>query len=138
SCSDPQSSSSHNAGNRANNVTVTVQVTCMEQVYDPKPALTLASNLLKQDIAHKLGIAYIVAGNIRTPQTNTKLVNTGVALSFTEEAIAVFHFTDAQLQGFATQLVSLSTHDARAFLSGQSGLLDFTIQLTGGDGKTFP
>jgi hypothetical protein len=134
----PQSSANPPAGTQASSVTVTVQVTCSQQAYDPQPALALAPKLLRQDLSKQLGANYSLVGNPHITTTHTALAGRAVAISIDAEAVAAFQFTDTQVKNIASLLAGLDKQSAEAFLSHKPGILAFTLKLTGGDEQTFP
>ncbi len=75
-CTKSTFTANHRAGDVAPNVTVTVAITCKEEVYDQQAALTIAANLLKAQASKDLGPHYALTGNIVTAVTKATVVDT--------------------------------------------------------------
>jgi serine/threonine protein kinase len=133
-----QTTSTYPAGSQVSSATVTVSVTCQVEAYNPQPALTMASNLFKQDIPKKLGANYALVGNVQTTSGQPSAGNGTVTITISEQAQAVYQFSTAQLQSIARQIAGESQQDAQALLSRQPGVLKVTITLSSGGGNTVP
>lgn len=132
--------SNHVAGDKASNVTVTVQVTCTQEVYDQQAALSMAVNLLMQEAANNLGPDYALVGNVKSTVTQVTMTNPQqgtLSLFVTAEGIWVYQFSTAQKQALANMVAGKSKADALALLVQQPGVSQAEIAISGG-GNTLP
>ena len=133
-CNKSTFNANHRAGDRAPDVTVTVAVTCTEEVYDQQAALTMGANLLKDQASKDPGAAYALTGNVVTGVTKTTVLdNKGtVSLIVSAQGVWVFQFKDAVKQDLANHIANKSEQDAKAYLLGQPGVSDVKIVISSG------
>jgi hypothetical protein len=110
-CTKSTFTADHKAGDIAKVVTVTVAITCKEEVYDQQGALAMAANLLKMTASKDPGPAYALTGDIVTGVTKATLVDATsgtVALLVRAEGVWVYQFSDTVKQGFANHIANMS------------------------------
>jgi hypothetical protein len=122
-CNKSTFTADHKAGDLARTVTVTVAITCKEEVYDQQGALTMAANLLKMAAGKDPGPAFALTGNVVTRVTTAMLADTKgtVSLDVSAEGVWVYQFSDAVKQGFANHIANMSKQDAIKYFLGQGG-----------------
>lgn len=131
-CSQPSPTSNEPVGDTGVNVTgatVTVAVTCTQEVYDQQGLQTLVGNLLKAKAATDLGSKYTLVGNI-VPTTTVRGVDpkTGtISLLVNAKGQWVYQFSDADKKALAELIVGLSADQATAKLKSQPGVVDVSI-----------
>lgn len=137
-CSKSTFTANHVAGDRAPNVTVTVAITCKEEVYDQQAALTMATTLLRAQAGKDPGPAYALTGNVVTAVTKATVVdNKGtVSLLVSAQGVWVFQFIDAVKQDLANHIANKSEQDAKTYLLSQPGVSD--VKITISSGTTLP
>ncbi len=133
-CSKSTFNANHKAGDRAPDVTVTVVVTCTEEVYDQQAALTMVANLLKAQASKDPGAAYALTGNIVTGVTKATVLDTRgtVSLLVSAQGVWVYQFSDVVKQDFANHIANKSEQDAKKYLLGQPGVSDVKIVISSG------
>lgn len=120
------------AGTAVAQVSVTVNVTCLGEVYDATAATLLASSQLDQDAASQPGTSYSNVGSIQTsisqitPQSNGSLL-----LQVHAQGIWVYQFTSTQRAALAQLIAGKNSQDARSILLHQPGVSAVLITLTG-------
>jgi hypothetical protein len=137
----PTITSDRSAGDRATNVTVTVSVSCSEEVYDKDATQTIAADLLNQQANRTPGPGYALVGNLVTTVKHVMVTdpNKGtLSLTVRAEGIWVFQFSNAQKQSLANLIAGKSKKDAQALLLKQMGVAKADIMISGGDGNTLP
>jgi hypothetical protein len=133
-CNKSTFNANHKAGDHAPSVTVTVAVTCTEEVYDQQAALTMAANLLKAQASKDPGPAYALTGNIVTGVTKATVLDTKgtVSLLVSAQGVWVYQFSNAVKQDFANHIANMSEQDAKTYLLGQPGVSDVKIVISSG------
>ncbi len=133
-CNKSTFNANHKAGDRAPNVTVTVAVTCTEEVYDQQAALTMAANLLKAQASKDPGSAYALTGNVVTEVTKATVLDAKgtVSLLVSAQGVWVYQFSEAVKQDFANHIANKSEQDAKTYLLGQPGISDVKIVISSG------
>ena len=137
----PNVTSDHAAGDKATTVTVSVTFTCTGEVYDQQGALASAAQWLKQDAAKNPGSGYALVGKVVTTQTQAKVSNADqgtIAVSVTAEGVWVFQVSDAQKLALVKLVAGKKKGIVQSLLLQQHGVSKVDIQLSGGDGDTFP
>jgi len=124
----------HKAGDIARTVTVTVAITCKEEVYDKQAALAMAESLLTQEAVKELGPVYAITGNIVTGVTQATVIDTKgtVSLLVKAEGVWVYTFSDTVIQGFKNHIANMNEQDAIRYLKGQPGVSDVQINISSG------
>ena len=133
-CAKSTFTANHVAGDRAPDVTVTVAITCKEEVYDQQAPLTMAANLLKEQASKDPGPAYALTGNIVTEVTKAMVVDTKgtVSLQVSAQGVWVYQFSDAVKQDFKNHIANLSEQDTTKYLLSQPGVSDVKIVISSG------
>jgi hypothetical protein len=134
-CAKSTFTANHVAGDHVPDVTVTVAITCKEEVYDQQAALAMAANLLKAQASKDLGPAYALTGNIVTGVTKAMVVDTTkgtVSLLVSAQGVWVYQFSNAVKQEFANHIANKSEQNARTYLLGQPGVSDVKIVISSG------
>jgi len=137
-CNKSAFTANHGAGDHASSVTVTVAITCKEEVYDQKAALTMAAGLLKTNPPPAApGPPYALntdPGNILTQVTRVTAIDTKgtVSILVRAEGVWVYHFDDSTLTGFKNHIAKMSEQDAIKYLKGQQGVSDVNIVISSG------
>ncbi len=130
------------AGDQARTVTVTVAITCKEEVYGQQGALTLAANLLKAQAStlleaqgFKPGSAHGLTGDIATGVTKTMLVDTKGTLSLLvrAEGVWVYLFSDVTKLNLAKNIANKSKEVAIKYLVSQTGVSSVQIDISSGN-----
>ncbi len=137
----PNVISDHMSGDRATTVTVTVTVTCTGEAYDHDGALAVATQWLMQDASKSPGPIYALVGNVVTTQSSARVsdANQGtISVSVDAAGIWVYKFSAAQEQVLAKLIAGKKRATAQPLLSQQPGVMQANVQLSGGDGDTFP
>ena len=119
----------HAVGDPASSVTVTVAMTCQEEVYDQQVVLTMAKTLLKAKVAKDKALHSALVGNVLAEITNvTESATRGtVVISVRSEGEWVYQFDHAMVQGFAKRIASMSKQSAWRYLLSQSGVKAVSI-----------
>jgi hypothetical protein len=126
------------AGDHAPKVTVTVAITCKEEVYDQQAALTMATGLLKTNPPPTAPLPPYTLntdpGNILTQVTRVTVIDTKGTISILvrAEGVWVYHFDDSTLTGFKNHIAKMSEQDAVKYLKGQPGVSDVIIIISSG------
>jgi hypothetical protein len=134
----------HKAGDIAKTVTVTVAITCKEEVYDQQAALTMAANLLKTAASKVPGPDYALTGNIVTGVTQATVVdNKGtVSLVVRAEGVWVYQFSDTAKKSLANHIAKMSKEDALRYLMSLRDLMGqpavSSVQIEISSGSTLP
>ena len=133
-CNKSTFNADHRAGDRSPDVTVTVAVTCNEEVYDQQAALAMAENLLKAQASKDPGPAYALTGGVVTGVTKATVLDSKgtVSLLVSAQGVWVYKFLEAVQQGFANHIANKSEQDARIYLLGQPGVSDVKIVISSG------
>ena len=133
-CAKSTFTANHVAGDHAPNVTVTVAITCKEEVYDQQAALTMAANLLKTQASKDPGPAYALTGNIVTAVTKATVVDAKgtVSLLVSAQGVWVYLFSDAVKQDFKNHIANMSQQNAMKYLLSQPGVSDVRIVISSG------
>lgn len=136
----PQQASNHQAGERADTVTVSVKTTCMGEVYDMQAVQTLAEQKLTRDARTNPGQAYAPVGQILATVTKSTPDNHGnVLLLVDATGVWVYHFTSIQLQHLAGLIAGKNSDEARTLLlQNKPGVSKVSIALTGAGATTMP
>jgi VCBS repeat-containing protein len=133
--------SDHAAGDTATSVTVNVTVTCTGETYDRDGAQSLAAKLLQDQVRTDLGAGYGLVGKVVTAVTLAKIADAKsgtIAVSVNAEGVWSYQFSAAQEQALAKLLAGKKKQEALSLLSQQQGVEKVDVQLSGGDGNTFP
>ncbi len=133
--------SDHAAGDTATSVTVSVTVTCTGETYDQDGAQSLAAKLLQDQVRTDLGAGYALVGKVLTAVTQAKIADAKsgtIAVSVNTEGVWAYRFSAAQEQGLAKLIAGKKKQEAVSLLSQQKGVEKVAVQLSGGDGNTFP
>lgn|GEM_PF-5291832 len=119
----------HAVGDPASSVTVTVAMTCQEEVYDQQVVLTMAKTLLKAKVAKDKVLPSALVGNVLAEITNvTESATRGtVVISVRSEGEWVYQFDHAVVQGFAKRIAHMSKQSAWRYLLSQSGVKAVSI-----------
>jgi hypothetical protein len=133
-CAKSTFTANHVAGDHAPNVTVTVAITCKEEVYDQQAALTMAESLLKAQASKDPGPAYALTGSIVTNVTKASVVDTKgtVSLLVSAQGVWVYQFSDAVKQDMKNHIATKSQQDATKYLLSQPGVSDVKIVISSG------
>ncbi len=135
----PKVSADHNAGDKANSVTVSVTFVCTGEAYDQAGAVTLAQTLLKNEAQSKLGAGFALVGQIKTGQPNASQDSQGnVTVTVSAEGIWAYQFSDTQKAQLAALVAGKTKQDATQLLSTQTGIAQVTITLPSSMGQTLP
>jgi hypothetical protein len=136
-CAKSTFTANHVAGDHAPNVTVTVAITCKEEVYDQQAALALAESLLKKQASEQLP-GYALTGNVVTAVTNAMVIDTKGTVSLTvfAQGVWVYQFTDAVQQDWKNHIAHMSEQAATNYLLSQPGVSD--VKITISSGTTLP
>lgn len=131
----PTIQANHQVGERAQTVTVTVIVTCKEEVYDYQAAQKLATSLLQTQVTDdpQLGSAYALDGTlVLNVQSDTVAsVDGQVGLAIQARGVWVYTFSALHLHQLAEQIAGKSQADARALLLKQAGVSVVQLSTTG-------
>jgi serine/threonine protein kinase len=114
------------AGTQAKTVTVTVSVTCTEQVYDAASAQTIAMRLLTQQAVQDVGAAYHLSG-----QATVSVEMNGKQLLLKAQGVWAYAFSSARLSQLAALIAGKSQAVARSLLLQQPGIADVRFSTTG-------
>jgi hypothetical protein len=137
-CNKSAFTANHGAGDHASSVTVTVAITCKEEVYDQQAALTMAAGLLKTNPPPAAPLPPYTLntdpGNILTQVTRVTVIDTKgtVSILVRAEGVWVYHFDDSTLTGFKNHIAKMSEQDAIKYLKGQPGVSDVNIVISSG------
>jgi len=114
------------AGTQAKTITVTVSVTCTEQVYDAASAQTIAMRLLTQQAMQDVGAAYRLSG-----QAAVSVEMNGKQLLLKAQGVWAYAFSSARLSQLAAVIAGKSQAAARSLLLQQPGIADVRFSTTG-------
>jgi serine/threonine protein kinase len=128
-CRKSTYAANHAVGDPASNVTVTVAMTCQEEVFDQQAALTMAKNLLKAKVSKDTLVHYALMGNVAAEITyvTENAISGTVVISVRSEGEWVYQFDHLVIQGFANHIASMSKQSAWRYLLSQSGVKAVTI-----------
>jgi hypothetical protein len=137
-CNRSTFTANHVAGDHAPNVTVTVAITCKEEVYNQQAALTMAEGLLTAQANKDLGPNYALTGNVVAEVNRVAVIDTKgtVAIFVKAEGVWVYQFSNTVQQNFKNQIQNKSVSDAITYLKSQPGVSDVTINNP--NGNTLP
>ncbi len=130
----PDITSTPNAGDRAMSVTVTVKVTCTQEVYDQREAQALAENLLKADGIKTPGSAYAPASHIATKILTTRVTDQRgtVTLRVQAQGTWAYQFSDDWKKHMATLIAGKNIREASGLLLQQKGVKQAYVTMIGG------
>ncbi len=131
-CKKSTFTADHKAGDIAKTVTVTVAVTCTEEVYDRQGALTMAAALLKAEKDRQFS-GYALTGNIVTGVTMISVNKTVVTLDVRAEGVWVYQFSDQVKQDFKNHIANMKKEDALKYLMSQPGVAGVQIDISSGN-----
>jgi hypothetical protein len=116
-------------GVNVSSATVTVTVTCKQEVYDQQGVQTLVSRLLTTKANTDLGSGYVLVGSIVTNTTVQGVdAKTGtVSLLVSGKGKWVYQFSDAQKQTLAKLIAGMNAAQAKATLANQPGVAAVSI-----------
>jgi hypothetical protein len=137
----PAVTADHQVGDTANNVTITVKVTCSGEVYDQLGAQAIAANLLKQEAARNPGAGYLLMNNLVTAVTQVTVTDAQkgtLSLLVKAEGIWVFQFDDAQKQALAKLVAGKSRVNAQSLLLKHLGVASTDIMIRSGKNTLTP
>lgn len=125
----------HAAGDHALNVTVTVAVTCKEEVYDQQAALAMAQHLLTQEAVHEPGPNYQVTGSLVCSITQATVIDSQGTVSLIVQAQGswVYTFSMSEQQSIKNHLAAKSKSVALSYLTAQPGVASAQIELSTGN-----
>lgn len=120
-------------GTQARTVTVSVSVTCVEEVYDVAAARTLAAGQLSTQATRDLGTDYRLDGPITVHVEQATITENGKQISLPVQAqgLWVFLFPSARLRQLAQLVAGKTQASARALLLSQPGVADVHFSTTG-------
>jgi hypothetical protein len=121
-CKKSTFTTNHIAGDPASSVTITVAITCYEEVFDQQAALTMATKLLKEKVNKGLLPKYALTGNIVTAVTKVTDTRGMVAINVRAEGEWVYQFSDTIQQGFAKHIAKMGKQNALQYLMSQPGV----------------
>jgi hypothetical protein len=127
----PDTTSDHAAGDRAQTVTVTVQVTCTGEVYDQQATQQMAEDLLKTDTEAHIGSGYVLANHITTTihTVQKKDASGTLQLQVSASGLWSYQFAAAQMTSFAHLIAGLKADQAVTTLSQQPGVHHVSVNL---------
>lgn len=135
----PNTSADHQAGDAADQVTVTVTFTCTGIAYDQAGALALAAQLLMNQAAPTPGEGYGLVGQIKTTLLSaTPDTQIAVQIVVRAEGVWAYQFSAAQKQALAKLIAGKSKQEAQQLLASQPGVETASITLSGGNSSTLP
>ncbi len=128
-CQHSTYTTNHAVGDPASSVTVTVAMTCLEEVYDQQVALTMAKTLLKAKVAKDKALHCALVGNVLAAITHVteSATKRTVVISVRSEGEWVYHFDHLVIQGFAKRIARMSKQSAWRYLVSQPGVKAVTI-----------
>jgi hypothetical protein len=137
-CNKSTFTANHAAGDHAPNVTVTVAITCKEEVYNQQAALAMAASLLTTQASTDLGPNYKLTGNIVTGVTRVTVIDTKgtVAILVRATGVWVYQFSDTVLRGFANHIANMNNQVAKNYLMSQPGVS--AVNINNPNGNTLP
>ncbi len=137
-CQKSNFTANHAAGDHAPNVTVTVAITCTEEVYDQQAALMMTQNLLTQKAVNELGPNYMLTGNIESTATQATVIDIHGTVSLLVQAQGtwVYTFNASDQQNIKNHLANMSQQNALQYLTSQPGVARAQIELS--NGNTLP
>ena len=122
----PHVSADHNAGDVAPSATVTVTMTCSEEVYDFAAVQRMATNLLQAQAGSdpNLGSGYALSGGVVVSVLSATLAGAQgqVDLAVQARGLWAYAFSPALLRRLAAQLAGKTQDQARALLLQQPGV----------------
>jgi hypothetical protein len=125
------------AGTTAKTVTVSVQVTCREEVYDFAAAESMATSLLQSKAQQDpdLNAQYALQGTVVTGVLNETIVTAQgqVSLEIQAQGRWVYQLTTQLQQNIKNALVGLAQANAQSVLQHEMGVAAATIHLSGGN-----
>jgi hypothetical protein len=131
-----KTNSNHNAGDKADSVEVTVNVTCTSEVYDKQEAEKIVANLLRQEATQDFGTNYALVNTIRITITRAKVedANKGtVSLTYQAAGLWAYQFDTIQKQNLAKLIAGKPRQTAIDLLKQQIGVSE--VQIEGGAGN---
>jgi serine/threonine protein kinase len=128
-CRKSTYATNHAVGEPASSVTVTVAMTCQEEVFDQLAALTMAKNLLKAQVAKDTLVHYALMGNVTAEITyvTENAISGTVVISVRSAGEWVYQFTHSVIQDFANHIAAMNKQSAWRYLLSQPGVKAVTI-----------
>ncbi len=118
----PTTAADHQLGQEANEVKVTVSVTCSGVAYDTKSLETRATQLLTTQAVKKLGTGYSELGNPQVSVTQATAHNKTTMLSFSSQGIWVYGLSTAAQEQIKHLIAGKTKQEALHILESQPGI----------------
>jgi hypothetical protein len=131
----PTTNADHRAGDHASSVTVSVSVTCSEEVFDLAAAQRIASNLLPTNLPSGVDLSgYKLVGPIVTNLVSATQVSEAGQVSVNMQAAGrwVYQFSNQVQQQIKQSLLKKSKTDALGILRQYAGLASANITISSG------
>jgi len=117
----------HPVGSQATTVTVSVSVTCTEEVYDTAAAQSAGTSLLATQATQDLGSAYRLAGNVAVNVTGGY---NGAPIALKTQGLWAYAFSTTRLNQLASLVAGKSSAEAREILLSQPGIANIQLPTT--------
>jgi len=137
----PTISADHPVGSRTAQVTVTVVVTCHDEVYDRQAALRLAAISFTQETTTALGASYTLVVQATTALLGVAVTNVKrgtLTLSIEVGGMWVYQWSPARLEALAKRIAGVPKQAALALLQSLEGVQSASIHLAGSEKTTLP
>ncbi len=128
----------HSAGQRVLSVTTAVSAKCSGEVYNQQAALSMAGNLLSQQVSSVPNASYKLVSKITTSIVSVSGSNGGILIIVNAASVGLFQFSAAQKKELISLIVGKSEQDAQAILANQAGVGSVKIRLANTTGTTLP
>jgi hypothetical protein len=135
-CNKPQISTDHQAGDEAQNVTVTMSATCTGEVYDTAAYKQTIEHITTQAAQTTYGNGYSQEGELQTTIQETHATDHGVDLMVQLTGAYVYHFSSSDLAHMKTLIAGKSKAEATRLLLQTKGIQSVSITLS--EGGTIP
>jgi hypothetical protein len=137
----PSISANHAVGSRASWVSVTVSVTCRDEVYDQQTARRVAESSFTQEMRTMLGASYALVVQVTTTLVGVRVTDAKrgtLALSIEVGGVWVYHWSPAHLKALARSIAGAVKQEALALLLREEGVQVASIHLSGSERATLP
>ena len=131
----------HPVGSRATQVTVTVAVTCRDEVYDQQAALRLAASSFTQEVTTTLGTNYAPVSRVTTTLRDVRMTDPKrgiLTLSIEAGGVWVYQWDLKHLEALAKRITGTEMQEALVLLLREAGIQTVSIHLSESEGMTLP
>ncbi len=127
---NPVVTSDHQPGTEAQQVTITVTITCTGIIYNTQSYQSLATQLSMQDVTKQVGTHYALNGDMHISTTQTSVKADNVAVQIQCSGTWVYQFDQSDFQRLKHLIAGKSKEQAVKLLTHQEGVKRVTVDET--------